>query len=199
MKFFYCNKPKKDSIRAHTNIRILHAEDIQSIISDMWYELEIEEITLESQQVQHHDVIKIECILDCILGMMDKINLQEWTDRLKKLIFTALKCKHLTSLKVAKINNGPYKKANSGSGFKLTMWNKQKNMAAHVEAIEFQKDPVRRVLKSMLLHIDKDMHGIEIRVVSVLPYLIDENMAARLKKLAKKNTVKSLITSKHMQ
>ena len=72
-------------------------------------------------------------------------------------------------------------------------------MAAHVETIEFQKDPVRRVLKSMLLHIDKDMHGIEIRVVSVLPYLIDENMAARLKKLAKKNTVKSLITSKHMQ
>ena len=135
MKFFYCNKPKKDSSGAHTNIRILHAEDIQSIISDMRYELEIEEITLESQQVQNHDVIKVGCTLGCILGMMDKINLQEWTDRLKKLIFTVLKCKPLTSLQVAKINDGLYNKANSGSGFKVMMRNKQKNMAVHVETI----------------------------------------------------------------
>ena len=43
----------------------------------------------------------------------------------------------------------------------------------------------------MLPRIDKDMHGIEIRVVSVLTYLTDENMAARLKKLAK-NTQSNL-------
>ena len=84
MKFFHRGKPKNDGNRVHTNIRILHAECIQSIISDLRYELETEEITLELQQVQHYDVIKIGYILE----MMDKINLQEWTDRLKKLLFT---------------------------------------------------------------------------------------------------------------
>ena len=100
---------------------MLPAEKIQSIVNDMRYELEIEEIALESQQVQHHDVIKIWCILGCILGMMDKTNLQEWIDRLKKIIFTVLKCSPMASLYGSKINDRSHNKANSSSVFKVMM------------------------------------------------------------------------------
>ena len=71
-------------------------------------------------------------------------------------------------------------------------------MAVHAKNIEFQKDSVRRALKSMLSYIDKDTPGIESRVIPVLTYLTDKNMATRLKTPAK-NTVKSLTISKHMK
>ena len=72
MHFFHQCKPNKDGRRACTNIRVLDTEDMQSIISTLRYELEVEEITSGSKLVHHHDVIKI----GCILGIMDKINLQ---------------------------------------------------------------------------------------------------------------------------
>ena len=72
MKLFHLGKHKTDGSRVHTNIHILYTEYTPSIITDMNYELEVEESTLEFQRVQHHDVIKI----GHILGMMDKINLQ---------------------------------------------------------------------------------------------------------------------------
>ena len=73
MKFFHRGKPKNDGIRVCTNIRIIHIEEMQSIISDVWQELEAQEIALGLQRFQHHDLIKI----GHILRMMDKINLQE--------------------------------------------------------------------------------------------------------------------------
>ena len=51
MKFFHRSKPKNDGSRAHTKIRVLYVEDIPSIVIDLRYELNIEEITLGLQRV----------------------------------------------------------------------------------------------------------------------------------------------------
>ena len=72
MHFFHRDRPKNDGRRLHTNIRIMNSEDAQSIISDLWHELEVEEIILVFQTVQHHDVVKI----GHILRMTEKIHLQ---------------------------------------------------------------------------------------------------------------------------
>ena len=73
MTFFYHGKSKNDDSRACANIRILHVEDIQYTVRDLRYELEIDEIILGLKRVHHHDMIKIEHILE----MIDKINVQE--------------------------------------------------------------------------------------------------------------------------
>ena len=65
---------------------MLHTADRQSMISDLRYEVDVEEISLGLQRVQYNDAIKIEHIL----GMIDKKNAQEWTGRLTKLLFTML-------------------------------------------------------------------------------------------------------------
>ena len=51
MKFCHRGKPKHYGNRACTNIRVLHTEDMQSIVSYLRYELEIEEITLGLQRL----------------------------------------------------------------------------------------------------------------------------------------------------
>ena len=70
--------------------------------------------------MQRHEVIKIWCIL----GMMDKINLQEWIDRLTKLLFTLLNYKPLMCLQETEINDYSHDKINSGSGFQSITRNK---------------------------------------------------------------------------
>ena len=49
----------------------------------------------------------------------------------------------------------------------LKQWHETKNMAAHVEPIRLQKDSVGRVLKSILLHIEKCLCDIEPSLVPV--------------------------------
>ena len=51
MQFFHRGNPKNGSSRAHTNIRILYIEYVQSIIRNMRYELEAEEIKLGLKRV----------------------------------------------------------------------------------------------------------------------------------------------------
>ena len=79
-------------------MRIIHAEGIQIIIGDLCYELEELEITLGLQQFQHQGIVKV----GHVYGMMDKIKLKEWTDRLTKLLFKVLKFKSLISLQAKK-------------------------------------------------------------------------------------------------
>ena len=84
--FFHRGKPKNDGRRTYANIRILHSEDMQNTMCYLRYYLENKETSLGLQQVQHHDMVKI----GCILRMMDKTRLQECTYRLKKILFTLL-------------------------------------------------------------------------------------------------------------
>ena len=104
--------------------------------------------------MQHHDAIKI----DHILGMIDKKNVQEWTDHLTKLLFTVLNYKPLILLKTTEINFGSYDEVYSGSSFKVMKRNKQTHMVVQVETISLQKYSVRRVLKHILPRIDQDLH-----------------------------------------
>ena len=77
-QFFHRSKPKSDGIRITTNMRVLHTVDIQDVIGNLKYELEVEEINIGLQRVQHHGVFKVGCIFD----IMDNIDTQEWSDRL---------------------------------------------------------------------------------------------------------------------
>ena len=72
-QFFHRGNPKSDSNRIYTNMRILHAVDGQDIIGDLKHELEVEEITLGMQIVQHHYLVKV----GCIISIMDKIDTRE--------------------------------------------------------------------------------------------------------------------------
>ena len=86
-QFFHRGKPKSDCSSICTNMRILHTVDIQDIICDLQYELEVEEITVGLQRVQNHDVVKV----GYIFGMMDKIDTREWSDCLQKMLLMFLK------------------------------------------------------------------------------------------------------------
>ena len=51
-----------------------------------------------------------------------------------------------------------------------------------------QKDSVCRALTAMLPKLDKDPYNIELRLVPVLTYKTDDNLAARLKHVAIKHS-----------
>ena len=57
-------------------------------------------------------------------------------------------------------------------------------MLVHAKTIGLQKDSVRRSLKHVLPRIEKDIHIIQLRLVPILSYLTDDNMAFRLKQVA---------------
>ena len=75
-------------------MRILHKVEIGDIIGDLKYELEIEGIDLGLQRVKHHDVVKV----GYIFGMMDKIDTQDWTKHLQKILLKVLQCELKLSL-----------------------------------------------------------------------------------------------------
>ena len=61
-------------------------------------------------------------------------------------------------------------------------------MAIHIETISSQQVAVRRALKIILLQLDKDLYGIELRLVPIISLKKDEIMAARLKKVEIKHS-----------
>ena len=61
-------------------------------------------------------------------------------------------------------------------------------MAVRAEPIEIQKYLVRHGLKLILPRIDKDLHGIELRLVPVLMHKIDKNIATLLKQVEIKHS-----------
>ena len=61
-------------------------------------------------------------------------------------------------------------------------------MMVHVETICPQQDSVRRVLKIILLQLNKYLYGIELRLVPILSCKTDENIGARLKHVAIKHS-----------
>ena len=69
-QFFHRGKPKSDGSKIYTNMRILHKVDMLDIIVNLRYELEVEDINIGLQRVQHHDVVKV----GYILGMLEKID-----------------------------------------------------------------------------------------------------------------------------
>ena len=117
--------------------------------------------------------------------MMENINVKEWSARLTKLPFQTLKCKPLISLQSRKISDGTYFKV---PGFKIISCTKPKNMVVHSEDIGLQKDVVKRELKSILLRIEKDLHGIYLLLALILSCLTDENMNYHLKQVAFKHS-----------
>ena len=94
----------------------------------------------------------------------------------------------MLSLQACKINNGSYNKATNDLKFKVLSRKKPKNMTVHVETISPRQDSVRRVLKIILAQIDKDLHSIELCLVSILSCKTDETMTSSLKQLVIKHS-----------
>ena len=97
-------------------------KDMQTIISDLRHESEDEELTSGLQRMKHHDTVKV----GCVHRMTEKKCLQQWTDRLTKLVFALLSFKSLISLQARKINDGSCNKENRGTNFKIMTRNKKK-------------------------------------------------------------------------
>ena len=93
-QFFHRGKPKPNGSRFYTNMCIIHTVEIRDIIGDLEHKLEIEGINLGLQRAQHHDVIK----LGYIFGMTDKIDTQDWTERLQEILLKVLQCELKLSL-----------------------------------------------------------------------------------------------------
>ena len=85
-QYFHRGKPKPNGSKIYTNMRILYTVDIQDVICDLRYELDVERVTVGLQRVQHHDVVKV----GYIYGMMEKIDTKEWTDKLQKVLLQFL-------------------------------------------------------------------------------------------------------------
>ena len=72
MYFFHRVKRKNYVSRVHNNVHIIQSDDMQSIVNKLRHELEVEEIILGLQRVQHHDAVKV----GNVYGMIYKIRLQ---------------------------------------------------------------------------------------------------------------------------
>ena len=94
MQFYHRGKPKNDGSKICTSILILHHEEIDIIVSDLRFYLEVEDITAGLQRIQYHDAVKV----GYACGMLDKISVQDWSERLRKFLFRVLKFKTLISL-----------------------------------------------------------------------------------------------------
>ena len=92
------------------------------------------------------------------------------------------------SLQGAKIYDGNFDRDNKELKFKILSRTPPKNMAIHVETIGPQQDSVCRALSTILPKLDKDLHGLELRLVAILTYKTDDNLAARLKRVAIKHS-----------
>ena len=57
----------------------------------------------------------------------------------------------------------------------------------HVETISLRQDSASRILERILIHIDKDLHGIDLLLVPVLVCKTDNSMGAHLKQVATKH------------
>ena len=64
-------------------MHILRTEDMRIILGNLRYELKELKINVRLQRVQHYDTVKV----GHVYGMMEKINLQELSDRVTKLLF----------------------------------------------------------------------------------------------------------------
>ena len=155
---------------------ILCTEEIQDVIGDFKYELEIKEITVGLQQVQHHDVVK----LGTSSAWWIRFTHENGQIASRRCV-SFLKYKPIISLQACKINDSSYIKSANDLKFKVLSRNKPKTMVVHVETVSPQQDLLRRAPKIMLPRLDKDLHDIELRLVLILSYKTDENMAARLK------------------
>ena len=173
---FNLGKPWNDSSKICTNLRVSYSDDSQDIAGDLRPELEEEDIILGLHRVKHQNVVKV----GIFLGMMDKINLKEWKNHFQKLLFTFLELKPFIYLQASKINKSSFNKSTSGFIFKVLTRNKPKKIGAQVETISLQKYSARRALKHVLSRIDKDLHGVELRLVLVLTCKTDEIVASHV-------------------
>ena len=82
MQYFYWGKTRSKGSNVFTNFHILHAEDTHDITGDLKHELKMEEMNLGLQRMQNNGVVKV----GHVLGMIDKINLQECTDYFQNLL-----------------------------------------------------------------------------------------------------------------
>ena len=114
-KIIHRGRPKSTREPIYTNICILHTADIQDIIGDLKYDLEVEGINLGLQRLQHHDVVTI----GYICSMMAKIDTREWTKILKNTLKNCLYCEPELSLKSSKIYNADSNAKKKPSQFRI--------------------------------------------------------------------------------
>ena len=114
---------------------------------------------------------------------MDNVNLKELKDWLQNIIFEVFHFKPLISFRENKINDGQWKKSPRDFSIRVLHQNKQK-MDVHAEAIGLQQDSVRQALKLILASVERDLHGINFRLVPVFMHKTHKNIATRLKQVA---------------
>ena len=59
MQFFYRGNPRSDGSKIFADIRITHTEDSNDIISDIEFDLEIKDVPIGLQLLQHNDTVKV--------------------------------------------------------------------------------------------------------------------------------------------
>lgn len=92
------------------------------------------------------------------------------------------------SLQGTKIYDGNFNRGNKELQFKILSRNAPKNMAIFAETIGPQQNSVRRALTTILPKLNQDLCGLELCLVPILTCKTDDNLAARLKRVAIKHS-----------
>ena len=132
-KYFSKGRPKRGGGLVFTNILLVHNEEIKEIIRDIKHILERHKIRIGVQCMQYPEVVKIRCIL----FLMPKIEIIEWTEFLIRLLKEMLSSKVIFALVVLKINDSIIFKNNNKRQGSITVkaWIDD-NMAVHAEIIK---------------------------------------------------------------
>lgn len=165
-QYFYRGKPISTGEPICTNIRTSHTADIQEIIGDLKYDLEVESINLGLQRLQHHDVATI----GYICSMLELIDTHEWTKILKNALKKHMQYEPELSLKSSKfltVISMQEKNLFNLHNFACCLVPLPK-MGVHIETIGSQNDLVRRALTSILPKLDKHLYGVESRFIPAL-------------------------------
>ena len=162
---------------------MLRTADIQDIIGDLKYDLEVEGNNLGLKRLQHHDVVTI----GYIHNVITQINTREWTKILKNALNSCLHYKPELSLKSSKIYGADFNATKKPSQFRILSRPSPKKMDIHIETIGPQKDSVRRGLTNILPKLDKHLCGLELHFIPVLSYKTDNNLTHHLRNVAVKH------------
>ena len=134
-KYFPKGRPKRGGGKVFTNFLLLHDEKVEYMIIDMKDSMQSFNTKMGKQRVQHHDVVK----LGCIVLLTTKLEIPRWTEFFQKRINELVAGGAFTSLSASKINDG---KGFNNFGSQPTQRNKKKkveHMGAHIETIKSKK------------------------------------------------------------
>ena len=119
-----------------TNIKILHDGDIQEILADIKEECQDNNFGVSLQNIQHHDVQTI----GCLLLLHDKVDIDFWQEFFDEQLVLKKHDKGATGLSLRK----PY------DGVKHDKKDKLANRAIHMETVGEKGDAIKRDIKVIL-------------------------------------------------